>query len=287
MRTGRVRTLGLGLALLVGAIAPVLASPLIACAAATSGEHHAGLVIDTRTRTTTYCVALDDVSVSGTHLIELASAQFGLNYRLGFGGRAICMLDGVGVVGDDCFGAYPDFWGYFHGNGGNGWTWASGSAADHAVGDGDLEGWVWGSGDSATTHGSPPDMTIGNVCAVAPSPSPDPSPTPAPSPSGSPSASPSGGQAGGDDSGNTSVSRPPDPPAAGSASTSPAHRPGSPTPFPAAAAPTSASPDVVRAAAAAPPTAGGPPAGGVLVLGAIALLGAGGWLKLRRRKGAP
>lgn len=166
MRTGRVRTLGLGLALLVGATAPVLASPVTACAAATSGEQHAGLLIDTGARTTTYCVVLDDASVSGTHLIELASTQFGLDYRLGFGGRAICMLDGVGALGDDCFGAYPNFWGYFHGDGGHGWTWSSGSAADHAIGDGDLEGWTWGTGDSASTHGSPPGMTIEDVCGV-------------------------------------------------------------------------------------------------------------------------
>lgn len=275
MRTGRARTLGLGLALLVGATAPVLASPVTACAAATSGEHHAGLVIDTGARTTTYCVAFGDVSVSGTHLIELASAQFGLDYRLGFGGRAICMLDGVGAQGEDCFGAYPDFWAYFHGDGGRGWTWASGSAADHTIGDGDLEGWVWGTGDSASTHGSPPGMTIEDVCGVAPSPTPDPSPSPSPSPSASP-----GVVQGGSDSGS------PRSPATAPAPTSPLDRPVSPMPTPGAAAPASASPDVVRAAAAAPPAAGGPPAGGVLALGVIALLGAGGWLKVRRRKGA-
>ena len=273
MQTGRVRSLTIALAVVLGASAPVLAEPGIACAAAVSGGPHAALVVDTGAHATSYCVSLDGASVSGTHLIELASAQYGLSYRLGFGGRAVCMLDGVGATGDDCFGSYPNFWGYFHGAGASGWTWSSGSAADHPVSDGDREAWSWGAGDSATTHGVPPSTTIGDACGTVAAPEPTPPPSPSP-PATPPSPSPSGG--GGDSNagggGQTSEhTKTPEP----SSSVSPT-----------AAAPTSASPAVVRAAAASPPPSSGPPLAGLAALGAVVLLGAGGFATMRRRRGA-
>jgi hypothetical protein len=288
----------LGLTLLVGACAPVLLSPAAACAAAAYAQPHAALVVDTGARTTTYCVALDGGSVSGTHLIELASAQFGLDYRFGFAGRAICRLDEVGVDGDDCFGDYPDYWGYFHGNGASGWAWATGSAADHAVDDGDVEGWSWGAGDSGTTHPAPPVLSIDDVCDRVDSPSPSPSP-PVPEPSPSPSGG-GGNGGGGTDDGSGGGGGTDDGASSGTATTAPSASVSSPSPrthpasgspsapagsSPAAAAPSSADPDVVRAAAAAPPASGGPPIGGLVTVAAIALLGLAGWFNLRRREG--
>ena len=145
------------------------------------------LVVDTGARVQRFCVALDGTTVSGIHLVELASAQHGIQYALGFGKQAICQLDGVGVSGGDCFAEYPDFWGYWHGNGSGGWTWANGGAATYRVGDGDVEGWVWGSGDSGSTHRAPPATRADDVCPPAPSPTPtDP-----------PDADPPGDQVGG------------------------------------------------------------------------------------------
>ena len=135
-----------------------------ACAAEASGASHAALVVDTGPRTTTYCVALDATSVTGIHLIQLAGSQFGLQYQLGFGGQAVCQLAGVGASGGDCFGSYPDFWGYWHGNGSGGWSWAGSGAGSASIGDGDMEGWVWGSGDSGTTHAAPPALAFDDVC---------------------------------------------------------------------------------------------------------------------------
>jgi hypothetical protein len=278
MHAGRVRSLTIALAVVLGASAPVLASPGIACAAAVSGGPHAALVVDTGAQATSYCVALDGASVSGAHLIELASAQYGISYRLGFGGRAVCMLDGVGAMGNDCFGSYPNFWGYFHGAGSSGWTWASGSAADHLVGDGDREGWSWGAGDSATTHGAPPATSIDDACGSVASPEPTPPPPPSPSAApASPSPSGGGGSSNGGGGGGQVSEHPktPEPSTAASASASPT-----------AAAPTSASPAVVRAAAAAPPPSSGPPLAGLAALGAVVLLGAGGVAAMRRRRAA-
>ena len=295
MHAGRVRSLTIALAVVLGASAPVLASPSIACAAAISEGPHAALVIDTGARATSFCVALDGASVSGTHLIELASAQYGLSYRLGFGGRAVCMLDGVGATGNDCFGSYPNFWGYFHGAGSSGWAWASGSAADHQVGNGEREAWSWGAGDSGTSHGTPPATTIDDACGVAPPPDPSPSPSTSPSPT-PPTPSPPGGggssngggsNAGGgtDDAGGSNASGESGGQGGGHTSELSTTPEPSTSPSATAVAPTSASPAVVRAAAAAPPPSSGPPLAGIVALGAIALLGAGGVVAMRRRRG--
>jgi hypothetical protein len=280
MRQGRARSLTIALGIVLGAIAPVLSAPGIACAAAASGGPHAALVVDTGQRATSYCVALDQASVSGTRLIELASEQYGFTYRLGFGGRAVCMLAGVGATGDDCFGGYPNFWGYFHGAGASGWTWASGSAADHTVGDGDREAWSWGASDSATTHAAPPPTTIDDACGVPLSPDPSPSPSLSP-PATPPSSSPTGGGASSNGGGSNAGGE------GGGQTSEQSKTPGSSaSPSPTAAAPTSASPGVVRAAAALPQPSSGPPLAGLAALGAVVLLGAGGFATLRRRRGA-
>ena len=291
MRRGRARSLTIAVAVVLGAIAPVLAGPGIACAAAAAGGPHAALVVDTGQRATAFCVALDGASVSGTHLIELASEQYGFTYRLGFGGRAVCMLGGVGATGDDCFGSYPNFWGYFHGAGASGWTWASGSAADHPVGDGDREAWSWGAGDSATTHGVPPSTTMGDACGVAATPEPDPSPSPSPSTTPPAPSPPGGGSAnagGSDTGGGPNASGGSNTGGGGSGQTSAHTKTPEPTasPSPTAAAPASVSPAVVRAAAASPPPSNGPPVAGLAALGAIVLLGAGGFVMMRRRRDA-
>jgi hypothetical protein len=185
----RFRALVIGTALLVGGAWPLAGPPSAACA--TEGPR-AALVVDDGSSSLELCVSLDAPTVTGTHLIELAHAQHGVTYSLGFGGQAVCMLNGVGTTGGDCFATYPDFWGYWHGDGRDGWIWGSSGAATYDdVGDGDIEGWVFGSGDSGTTHDRPAALGFDDVCA--PTPSPTPTPTP---PSGSDVAGGAGGVAG-------------------------------------------------------------------------------------------
>jgi hypothetical protein len=164
----RFRSWLLGAALLLGAV-PVALAPQAACAA--EGPH-AALVVDTGTGGSAYrfCVALDAPEVSGTELIELASEQYGLSYRLGYGGNAVCELAGVGSETDDCFDRYPDFWGYWHGDESGDWTWASSGPASTSVHDGDIEGWSWGRGNDAASHPPPPTVTFKAVCGYAPAP---------------------------------------------------------------------------------------------------------------------
>jgi hypothetical protein len=150
-------------------VAPAASGTSIACATEAS-RPHAGLAIDNGQGVTTYCVGLDADSVTGVRLVELAAAQYGLTYRFGSGGQAVCQLEGVGPKGDDCFSKYPKYWGYWHARG-NGWKWAQTGPGDARISDGDMDGWTWGTGDTAGTHPSPPALGLGAVCA-APSPSP-------------------------------------------------------------------------------------------------------------------
>ena len=252
---------------LIPVTVPAFTGAAPACAAAIGP--HAALVIDTGAGTHSFCVALDAASVSGIHLIELAGAQDHLTYGFGSGGQAVCRLAGVGPQGDDCFADYPDYWGYWRGDGHGGWTWSSSGAASTQVGDGALDAWVWGSGDSGATHTKPPSLGIDDVCVPATA-------TPAASPPGS-----------------RSTPQPPAPSSAVRSSASPSSagsseqstaRPATPSravPM-TSAPPEHGSPTVAAFAAAQGPPGGGGPGPGLLVALVLGTaLAGGGWLRLR------
>jgi hypothetical protein len=296
--TGRIRALaaGVGVVLALGipaAGAPgSAAGPAIACAA--EGPR-AVLVVDTGSEVHRLCVALDGASVSGIHLVELASAQHGLSYSLGFGGQAICQIDGVGPPGGDCFAEYPDFWGYWHGTASGGWTWASAGAASFRVDDGDVEGWSWGSGDSGAAHPAPPATRADSVCPPLAKPNPDDGPPPT---AGDGSGGGDGGAGAAEDGGTDQdgAADPPEETSTGEQNSSdeerdddresdrsddrdrPAATPATPTGEP-------ATDEGIRATGTTVPDAGGPSVG---VLAAFALafaLLAGGWWRTRRGGG--
>jgi hypothetical protein len=265
-------------ALFVGAVAggvgvPAAIGAAPACAATTGP--HAGLVVVTDSGTNTFCVALDDTEVSGLELIELAHAQGGLSYRFGNGGLAVCQLEAVGPSGSDCFDDYPDFWGYWHGDGAGGWTWASTGAGSARIGDGEVDAWVWGSGDTAASHARPPALGIDDLCHAEPSPRPTPTSTHTSTPSPGAAAAPSAG------------SGPPGPSPTSSHSAqgtpSPSH---SRTPSPSAVDVSdglTTGGQVYAAAGTSDPPAAGPPVGLLVALClGIALVG-GGVLRLRSR----
>ncbi|MEX0832988.1 MAG: hypothetical protein WD276_03805 [Actinomycetota bacterium] len=160
----RIRRLALSVAIAVSALAPSTLAAETACAAT---AQRAVLVIDAGGQSLRYCVAMSSGSVSGLDLIKLAGAQYGLQYRLGFGGQAVCQLAGLGPASGDCFGDYPDFWGYWRGTGG-GWSWSGAGAGSTVVHSGDIEGWSWGSGDGGSGHPEPPATDFGEVCTGAP-----------------------------------------------------------------------------------------------------------------------
>ncbi|CAN5670464.1 hypothetical protein BH20ACT23_BH20ACT23_18510 [soil metagenome] len=185
----RLRSSLLGVALLAGALAPV-ATAGVACAASS-----AALVVSTGSNNYTYCVELGGSSVNGIQLIQRAGNQHGLQYKLGYGGNAVCMLANVGASGNDCFGEHPYFWGYWRDNGSGGWDWSGTGASNVTVRAGDISGWSWGTGDSGSSHPPPPATTYESVCGAAPAPDPKPEPD-KPKGSRSDGAKPKGGASG-------------------------------------------------------------------------------------------
>jgi hypothetical protein len=263
----RVRA-ALGAVAFVVAFLPAIPAAAPACAAEAP---HAALVVSTGKDVLRYCVTLDQPSVSGLRLIELAHDQYGLSYRSD--GAAVCMLHGVGTSGGDCFGDYPDYWGYWRGDGSGGWKWAGSGAATTSVRDGQVEGWSWGTGDSGTSHPRPPTTTLSSVChptepTASPAPTHESTPRPAPTPTPTTRPHP--------ETSDGPKSRTPKPHV--TKEDRPARlrkKPGSPRPSP------SSSP--VAAVIASKPGNGSIPGGGIAALFVAAALGGMGWLLLRRR----
>jgi hypothetical protein len=276
----RVRA-AVGLVALLACALPAAGPASPACAA---GTPHAALVVGTGHEVLRLCVALDAQSVSGLRLIELAHDQYGLSYRSD--GAAVCMLAGTGPTGGDCFGAYPDYWGYWRGSGSGGWVWSGSGAASTTVRGGGVEGWSWGSGDNGATHPPPPRTAFGSVCRTpSPTASAPPSPTHSrpgatPSPSAStlvaPASSPSPRRSGAPHPSRSrrgGKNKLPVDKRMTEARAGPLGGSGSPTP----------SSLVVGAAQTDGSNQDGSPAAGVMaVIVATALLG-GGWFLLRRR----
>jgi hypothetical protein len=284
------------LVLTLGGLAPMLVAPPPACAA---GGDSAALVVDTGGRATRYCVAMDEARLSGIELIELAAHQYGLDYRLGYGGAAVCRLDHVGIEGGECFTDSDAFWGYWRGTGG-GWSWSSTGAASTVVEPGDVEGWSWGTGRDGSTHPAPPATSYASACGSS-------SPSPDPGGGGGGGGDPSAGTGGG--GGNVGAlprqgaadeqeARPSFEDGAGAADAgegAPApdrngqvpaggERPAS-TPASGEPSPEPSPVDATPLAAASIENTGAPLAALGFAGGAIALLLVAGWLSLRRRPG--
>jgi hypothetical protein len=278
----RLRSVVLGAAVALAALSPALAPAVTggaAACAAGAGQPHAGLVVDTGGHATSYCVALDASSVSGIHLVELAAQQFGLQYRLGFGGQAVCQLNGVGPDGDDCFADYPSFWGYWHGSGDDGWAWASTGAGSARVSDGGRDGWSWGTGDSGATHAPPPAERFDQICAQS-SPSPSPTPSHPPKHGGGTGGSGNGGGQSTGDGTQDGSSATHSPPLAKTKDSTGHHAPTSPT-GPLQASPVTAASPGTAAGASSGGGSGGAPWGAVLAGGVAVLLAAAGALRVR------
>jgi LPXTG-motif cell wall-anchored protein len=269
------------------ALAPffVLAGPVAPLCAAPGS---AALVVDTGDASYSYCVALPDDRVSGIELIQLAGEQHDLQYRLGYGGGAVCQLQGVGPDGQDCFADHPNFWGYWRGSPSGGWTWSGTGAGSTTVEPGDVEGWSWGSGQDGSTHQQPPATSYSSVCGA-----PEPSNTEAPEdespdrskPERAKAAAPSGPAVApatsGDESGETDEPARRDPTRKRGRDKQ-QRREERPSPVPTSEPAAGTQPAVATRSPGS--GEGGAPAAGLAGLGATALLGAAGVLVARRRK---
>jgi len=134
------------------------------------GPNRAGLVVRFNDeRVNTACVEFSEESLTGLELL----ARSGLDVGLGFGGRAVCRIEGVGCTGDNCFcqctGAECKYWAYFRLDADGEWRYAQVGAGDTVVRDGDVEGWSWGAGEQEP----PPAITFAELCPL-PTASPSP-----------------------------------------------------------------------------------------------------------------
>jgi hypothetical protein len=172
----KVRSWFFALALTAGVSAPAVGPAATACA---QEGNHAALVVDIgedrRAEPFALCVDLgDEESVSGLDLIKLASDQHGLQYRFGYGNKAVCQLANVPqeTPPEECFEGAQEFWGYWIGDGSGGWSTSPQGAGSTRVEDGDVQGWSYGPGRDASTHPKPRDradgseFTFESICAA-------------------------------------------------------------------------------------------------------------------------
>lgn len=159
----RIRAGALSLFIAAGALAPAVVPASSACAA--EAEPRAALIVDTgRGKPLEMCVALGEPKVTGIELIELASDQYDLQYRLGYGGRGVCQLANVPkeTPSEECFEDRDSFWGYWRGDGSGGWEWSGSGGGGTVVEDGDVEGWAYGTGRDGDTHQEPGPRSNGD-----------------------------------------------------------------------------------------------------------------------------
>ena len=163
-RRVRLRAASVGVAVGLGAVAPVVAAAPAFCA---GDGPRAVLVVDRENGSSPLrmCVSLPGGDVSGLDLIRLAGAQYDLQYRFGHGGAAVCQLANVPAERppNDCLRQGDPFWGYWR-SGGGGWQWSGSGGATTQVEGGDVEGWSFGYGNDGSTHPQPPATRASDVC---------------------------------------------------------------------------------------------------------------------------
>lgn len=126
-------------------------------------EQQAGLVIvgeDGSVKTT--CITFGEPQLTGLLLLERSGAV--LDLRSGWGGTAVCGIDGLGCPPTDCFcqckTAPCRYWSYFQRDGDGNWRYSSQGVHARSIAGGDVDAWVWGDGSAA-----PPSVSIDEICA--------------------------------------------------------------------------------------------------------------------------
>jgi hypothetical protein len=161
----------------------ILLVSLIPAPAYADGPNQAGLVVDFgHGNVQTYCVSFAGESITGLDMLQ----QAGLELVTGFGGGAMCSINGVGCPGDDCWCQCHDtsnctYWIYWHLKGGT-WQYSGAGASLYQVHNSDIEGWVWGTGTPGG-GAQPPPISFDQICQVAtatPTNTPPPINTPSP-----------------------------------------------------------------------------------------------------------
>lgn len=133
-----------------------------------AGAHQAGLVVTFGDRPSRLiCVDFTEDSISGLELIK----RSGIPLVLGFGGTAVCAIDGVGSSDPTkcfapCNGGSCQYWAYYQWSDGA-WQYSPLGAAQRIVRDGDIDGWSWQSAATPTATSSPPPASTPEPAATS------------------------------------------------------------------------------------------------------------------------
>lgn len=139
----------------------------------------------------TQCIQFDEPQISGYDVLlrsglEVAAEVQGM-------GALVCSIDGLGCSADNCLcecqgGGDCVYWSYWL-RPDDAWVYSAGGATQLMASDGDIQGWSWGPG-SVTNAIPPPDISFGDVCQIAVTPTATATPTPTPTPSATPLPAP-------------------------------------------------------------------------------------------------
>ena len=143
------------------------------------GSQRVGLVVDFGDgRVEITCVTFEEAEITGMDVLLRA----GYEVVTGYGGGAVCQINGQGCPSSNCLGCHPAddggwiYWAYFHLEDGH-WSYSQLGAAAHYVSDGDVEGWAWGTGQA-----DPPSVITFDEICVPPTETPTNTPIPTSTP---------------------------------------------------------------------------------------------------------
>lgn len=151
--------------------------PLHPACAAAAGAHHVSLVVQhSGGRTLDYCVGFEGDSVTGEQVLQLAAAQYGLEYRaVAFGtlGDAVCQIDyEPQSYPATCWTSTSDYWSMWVSRGGGPWAGSNRGVSSQTFADGDAEGWHYvPQSGAAAAPPAPAGVCKATATATAPPPS--------------------------------------------------------------------------------------------------------------------
>lgn len=119
------------------------------------------------------CVSFSEDSISGYDVLQRSGLS--IVASLDAMGAAVCKIGDQGCPAADCFCNFPEYWSYWHQQGGK-WAYGQAGSSGYQVQDGAVEGWRWGQGE-------PPSMrTFEQICSSPPTKAPSATYTQLPSP---------------------------------------------------------------------------------------------------------
>lgn len=162
--------------LLIGMGVVVVLSGIGSLRAIAQAPERVGLVIQFDDDTIiASCLNIEGQTMNGQDILQLSGFELDLYYDANQE-VAVCRLNEQGCDPNQCFCHFPNYWSYWHADGGD-WVYSGRGSSTYIVQPGTVEGWRWGSGDpppqisfeqicSATAQGTAPALEISSTSTV-------------------------------------------------------------------------------------------------------------------------